>query len=173
VCLLAWAFEPGPLGNLGLVRIANPCGVEGLAALLGTLGMVGLLMTLAVAVAGGYLISGAFPSSRRSGASTTQVVCLLRRSLLRRLRHRSSVVVPARVPGNRVDLDSTFPARSEHHPGSGWDRDPALSPLRDRPPKYLDSGQRTLPSWSLRPAPGRGLRSRLPRPEPSRPHRSP
>jgi hypothetical protein len=122
---------------------------------------------------GGYLISGAFPSSTRSGAPTTQVVCLLRRCLLRRLRHRSSVVVPARVPGNRVDLDSTFPARSEHHPGSGWDRDPALSPLRDRPPKYLNSGQRTLPSWSLRPAPGRWLRSRLPRPGPSRPRRSP
>ncbi len=53
VCLVAWAFEPGPLGNLGLVRIANPFGVEGLATLLGKLGMVGLFMTLAVAVAGG------------------------------------------------------------------------------------------------------------------------
>ena len=53
VCLVAWAFEPGPIGNLGLVRVANPFGVEGLAALLGTLGMVGLFMTLAVAVAGG------------------------------------------------------------------------------------------------------------------------
>ena len=52
VCLFAWAFEPGPLGNLGLVRIANPFGVEGLAALIGTLGLVGLFMTLAVAVAG-------------------------------------------------------------------------------------------------------------------------
>src|SRR5918998_6640990 len=42
VCLGALAFEPGSLENLGLVRIANPFGVEGLAVLLGTLGMVGL-----------------------------------------------------------------------------------------------------------------------------------
>jgi hypothetical protein len=53
VCLLAWALEPGPFGNLELVRVANPFGVEGLAALLGKLEMVGLFMTLAVAVAGG------------------------------------------------------------------------------------------------------------------------
>src|SRR5215210_8101194 len=64
VCLLAWAFEPGPLGNLGLVRIANPFGVEGLAALLGTLGMVGLLMTLAVAVAGGISLVVRFRRAR-------------------------------------------------------------------------------------------------------------
>ena len=69
--------------------------------------------------------------------------------------------------------NSTFPARSEHHPGSGRDRDPALSPLRDRPSKYIDAGQSALPSWSLRPAPGRWLRSRPPRPGPSRPRRSP
>jgi hypothetical protein len=53
VFLVAWAFKPGPLGNLGLVRIANPFGVEGLSALLDTLGLVGLFLTLAVAVAGG------------------------------------------------------------------------------------------------------------------------
>jgi hypothetical protein len=53
VCLVAWAFEPGPLANLGLVRASNPFGVQGAAALLGTLGLVGLFMTLAVAVAGG------------------------------------------------------------------------------------------------------------------------
>jgi hypothetical protein len=52
VCLVAWALEPGPFGNLELVRVANPFGVEGLAALLGKLEMVGLFMTLAVAVAG-------------------------------------------------------------------------------------------------------------------------
>jgi hypothetical protein len=52
VCLLAWALEPGPFGNLELVRVANPFGVESLAALLGKLEIVGLFMTLAVAVAG-------------------------------------------------------------------------------------------------------------------------
>jgi hypothetical protein len=64
MCLFAWAFEPGPLGNLGLVRIANPFGVEGLAALLGTLGMVGLFMTLAVAVAGGISLVVRFRRAR-------------------------------------------------------------------------------------------------------------
>ena len=64
VCLLAWAFEPGPLENLGLVRLANPFGVERLAALLGTLGMVGLLMTLAVAVAGGISLVVRFRRAR-------------------------------------------------------------------------------------------------------------
>jgi hypothetical protein len=64
VCLVALAFEPGPLGNLGLVRVANPFGVEGLAALLGTLGMVGLFMTLAVAVAGGISLVVRFRRAR-------------------------------------------------------------------------------------------------------------
>jgi hypothetical protein len=64
VCLFAWAFEPGPLGNLGLVRIANPFGVEGLAALIGTLGLVGLFMTLAVAVAGGISLVVRFRRAR-------------------------------------------------------------------------------------------------------------
>jgi hypothetical protein len=64
VCLLAWAFEPGPLENLGLVRLANPFGVERLAALLGILGMVGLLMTLAVAVAGGISLVVRFRRAR-------------------------------------------------------------------------------------------------------------
>jgi hypothetical protein len=64
VCLLAWAFEPGPLGNLELVRIADSFGVEGLAALLGTLGMVDLLMTLAVAVAGGISLVVRFRRAR-------------------------------------------------------------------------------------------------------------
>ncbi len=64
VCLLAWAFEPGPLENLGLVRVANPFGVERLAALLGTLGMVGLLMTLTVAVAGGISLVVRFRRAR-------------------------------------------------------------------------------------------------------------
>ena len=64
VCLLAWAFEPGPLENLGLVRLANPFGMERLAALLGILGMVGLLMTLAVAVAGGISLVVRFRRAR-------------------------------------------------------------------------------------------------------------
>jgi hypothetical protein len=64
VCLVAWAFEPGPLGNLGLVRASNPFGVQGAAALLGTLGLVGLLMTLAVAVAGGISLVLRFRRAR-------------------------------------------------------------------------------------------------------------
>ena len=53
ICLVAWAFEPGSLENLGLVRVSNPFGIQGAEGLLGTLGWVGLFMTLAVAVAGG------------------------------------------------------------------------------------------------------------------------
>ena len=64
MCLFAWALEPGPLENLGLVRVANPFGVEGLAALLGKLGMVGLFMTLAVAVAGGISLVLRFRRAR-------------------------------------------------------------------------------------------------------------
>ena len=64
VCLVAWAFEPGPLGNLGLVRVANPFGVQGAAALLGTLGLVGFYMTLAVAVAGGTSLVVRFRRAR-------------------------------------------------------------------------------------------------------------
>jgi hypothetical protein len=64
VCLFAWALEPGPLGNLGLVRIANPFGVEGLAALLGTLGMVGLFITLVVTVVGGISLVVRFRRAR-------------------------------------------------------------------------------------------------------------
>jgi hypothetical protein len=64
VCLVALAFEPGSLENLGLVRIANPFGVEGLAALLGTLGMVGLFITLVVAVAGGVSLVMRFRRAR-------------------------------------------------------------------------------------------------------------
>jgi hypothetical protein len=52
VFLFAWAFVPGAFGNLGLVRVSNPLGVEGYAAVLDTLGNVGLFLTLAVAVAG-------------------------------------------------------------------------------------------------------------------------
>jgi hypothetical protein len=64
VCLVAWALEPGPFGNLELVRVANPFGVEGLAALLGKLEMVGLFMTLAVAVAGGISLVLRFRQAR-------------------------------------------------------------------------------------------------------------
>jgi hypothetical protein len=64
VCLVAYAFEPGPLGNLGLVRVSNPFGVQGAAALFGTLGWVGLLMTLAVAVAGGISLVVRFRRAR-------------------------------------------------------------------------------------------------------------
>jgi len=64
VCLVAWAFEPGPLGNLGLVRVSNPFGIQGAAGLLGTLGLVGLFMTLAVAVAGGISLVVRFRGAR-------------------------------------------------------------------------------------------------------------
>jgi hypothetical protein len=64
VCLVAFAFEPGPLGNLGLVRVTNPFGVQGAAALLGTLSWVGFFMTLAVAVAGGISLVLRFRRAR-------------------------------------------------------------------------------------------------------------
>jgi hypothetical protein len=64
ICLVALAFEPGPLGNLGLVRVSNPFGVQGAAELFGTLGWVGLLMTLAVAVAGGISLVVRFRRAR-------------------------------------------------------------------------------------------------------------
>jgi len=64
VCLVAWAFEPGPLGNLGLVRVSNPFGIQDAAGLLGTLGLVGLFMTLAVAVAGGISLVVRFRGAR-------------------------------------------------------------------------------------------------------------
>ena len=63
-CLSAWAFEPGPLGNLGLVRVSNPFGIQGAAALLRTLGLIGLLVTLAVAVAGGISLVVRFRRAR-------------------------------------------------------------------------------------------------------------
>ena len=43
VCFVAFAFDPGSLPNLGLVRVSNPFGIEGAAALLATLGWLGLL----------------------------------------------------------------------------------------------------------------------------------
>jgi hypothetical protein len=64
VCLVAWAFEPGALGNLGLVHVSNPFGVQGAAALLRTLGLIGLLVTLAVAVAGGISLVVRFRRAR-------------------------------------------------------------------------------------------------------------
>jgi hypothetical protein len=64
VCLVAYAFEPGELGNLGLVRVSNPFGVQDAAALLGTLGGVGFFMTLAVAVAGGISLVVRFRRAR-------------------------------------------------------------------------------------------------------------
>jgi hypothetical protein len=64
VCLVAWSFEPGPLENLGLVRVSNPFGIQGAAGLLGTLGWVGLFMTLAVAVAGGVSLVVRFRRAR-------------------------------------------------------------------------------------------------------------
>ncbi|CAA9394755.1 MAG: hypothetical protein AVDCRST_MAG55-294 [uncultured Rubrobacteraceae bacterium] len=64
VCLVAFAFEPGPLGNLGLVRVSNPFGVRGAAALLDTLGWIGLFVTLAVAVAGGISLVVRFRRAR-------------------------------------------------------------------------------------------------------------
>jgi hypothetical protein len=64
VCLVAFAFEPGPLGNLGLVSVSNPFGIQGAAALLGTLSWVGFYMTLAVAVAGGISLVVRFRRAR-------------------------------------------------------------------------------------------------------------
>jgi hypothetical protein len=64
VCLVAFAFEPGRLGNLGLVRVSNPVGMRGAAALLGTLSWVGFYMTLAVAVAGGISLVVRFHRAR-------------------------------------------------------------------------------------------------------------
>ncbi|MDQ4126958.1 MAG: hypothetical protein M3151_03240 [Actinomycetota bacterium] len=64
VCLGAWAFEPGPIENLGLARVPNPFGIQGAAALLGTLGLVGFFMTLAVAVAGGISLVLRFRRAR-------------------------------------------------------------------------------------------------------------
>ena len=64
LCLLAWAFQPGMFGNLGLVRIPNPFGVESAAALLGTLGNVGFFMMLVVAVAGGISLVLRFRRAR-------------------------------------------------------------------------------------------------------------
>ncbi len=64
VCLVAFAFEPGPLGNLGLVRVSNPFGLQGAAALLGTLSWVGFFVTLAVAVAGGISLVVRFRRAR-------------------------------------------------------------------------------------------------------------
>jgi hypothetical protein len=64
VCLVASAFEPGPLGNLGLVRVSNPFGIQGAAGLLGTLGLVGFFMTLGVAVAGGISLVLRFRRAR-------------------------------------------------------------------------------------------------------------
>jgi hypothetical protein len=63
-CLVCLAFEPGPLENLGLVRIANPFGVERLAAPLGMVGLVGLFATLAVALAGGVSLVVRFRRAR-------------------------------------------------------------------------------------------------------------
>jgi hypothetical protein len=64
VCLVAFAFEPGKLGNLGLVRVSNPFGIQGAAALLGTMSWVGFFVTLAVAVAGGISLVVRFRRAR-------------------------------------------------------------------------------------------------------------
>jgi hypothetical protein len=64
VFLVAWAFKPGALGNLGLVRVTNPFGIQGAAALLETLGLIGLFVTLAVAVAGGISLVVRFRRAR-------------------------------------------------------------------------------------------------------------
>jgi len=50
--LSAWSFRPGPIENTGIVTVDNPFGVPGTGAVLDALGTVGLLIILAVAVAG-------------------------------------------------------------------------------------------------------------------------
>jgi hypothetical protein len=79
-CLFAWAFQPGPLGNVGLVRVSNPFSIEGAAALLDTLGTVGIFMTLAVAVAGGISLVLRFRRAR--GAERQQIKWLAFSSIL-------------------------------------------------------------------------------------------
>jgi hypothetical protein len=61
----------GTLGNVGLVRVSNPFGIAGAAALLDTLGNVGTFMTLAVAVAGGISLVLRFRRAR--GAERQQI----------------------------------------------------------------------------------------------------
>ena len=50
--LFAWSFGPGPIENTGVVTVENPFGIPGTGAALDALGAVGLLLTLAVALAG-------------------------------------------------------------------------------------------------------------------------
>jgi hypothetical protein len=64
VCLVAFAFEPGSLENLGLVRVTNPFGIQGAAAVLETLERIGFFTTLAVAVAGGISLVVRFRRAR-------------------------------------------------------------------------------------------------------------
>ena len=71
ICLVAFAFEPGPLGNLGLVRVTNPFGIQGASALLGTMSWVGFFITLAVAVAGGISLVVRF--RRAQGVERQQI----------------------------------------------------------------------------------------------------
>ena len=52
VLIFAWSFRPGPIQNLGLLDVDNPFGVAEAGALLEILGVTGLLLTLAVAIAG-------------------------------------------------------------------------------------------------------------------------
>ncbi len=52
VLIFAWSFRPGPLENLGLLAVDNPFGVAVVGALLEMFGTVGLLLTLAGAIAG-------------------------------------------------------------------------------------------------------------------------
>jgi len=49
--ILAFAFKPGPIGT-SLLDIANPFGIQGAGALLEAIGISGIFLTLAVAVAG-------------------------------------------------------------------------------------------------------------------------
>ena len=62
--LFAWNFEPGQFENLGLLKVANPFGVVGAAALLNTLGTIGLFLVIAATIAGAISLVVRFRRSR-------------------------------------------------------------------------------------------------------------
>jgi hypothetical protein len=62
--LFAWNFEPGQLDSLGLLKVANPFGVAGAAALLNTLGTIGLFLLIAATIAGAISLVVRFRRSR-------------------------------------------------------------------------------------------------------------
>jgi len=68
--ILAFAFKPGPI-DTSLLDISNPFGIQGAGALLEALGISGIFLTLAVAVAGA--VSLVFRLSRSRGDERQQI----------------------------------------------------------------------------------------------------